>query len=451
MRILFISMTPFAYNTSATIQNKGIVRGLVGLGYDVDTLTLQPLKTNFSYDVSMNDIAELIGVAFYIEPDEKYKLLMSKKRTASAKTVNKGPDIVKVILQTGRSLVKRMYESFSVFDAQITNIRNVFSVKIDYSEYDVIISASDPKSSHLIADRIFRKIPGLNSTWIQYWGDPMFHDITRKRDWRDGIVKYHERRLISKADRVIYASPLTLQKQRDTFPEFSHKMDYASQVYAGELGSLPSSSNEQIKPISVGYFGAYRSTVRNIIPLYRVAQGATFMLTICGATDLSLPSTDNVRIMNFVSYDESVRLEQDSDILVCICNLRGTQIPGKIYYYTAYQKPIIVVLDGEYKDELRTYLASFERFILCDNNENSIRAAIAEAKTQVGRSHYELADQLKPEYMAKKILGQTILRTYEETRLAVNGFNKNYEYFWNKTRSYKNGPSSESFGEERTD
>ena len=64
------------------------------------------------------------------------------------------------------------------------------------------------------------------------------------------------------------------------------------------------------------------------------------------------------------------------------------------------------MLDGEFKDELRTYFASFKRFILCDNNEKSIRVAIAEAETQVGRPHYELVDQLKPEYMAKKILGQ---------------------------------------------
>ena len=58
---------------------------------------------------------------------------------------------------------------------------------------------------------------------------------------------------------------------------------------------------------------------------------------------------------------------------------------------------------------------SYERISLVsndlslDNNEKSIRVAIAEAETQVGRPHYELVDQLKPEYMAKKILGQIIL------------------------------------------
>lgn len=45
MKILFISMVPFEYNTSATIQNKGIVLGLSQLGCSVDTMTLQPQKT----------------------------------------------------------------------------------------------------------------------------------------------------------------------------------------------------------------------------------------------------------------------------------------------------------------------------------------------------------------------------------------------------------------------
>ncbi|NLN41927.1 MAG: hypothetical protein GX160_08100, partial [Clostridiales bacterium] len=54
MEVLFVSMFPFEHNTSATIQNKGIVRGLVALGNNVDTLTLEPLQTSASYDDSMN-------------------------------------------------------------------------------------------------------------------------------------------------------------------------------------------------------------------------------------------------------------------------------------------------------------------------------------------------------------------------------------------------------------
>ena len=77
-------------------------------------------------------------------------------------------------------------------------------------------------------------------------------------------------------------------------------------------------------------------------------------------------------------------------------------MPGKFYYYTTYDKTIIVASDGDFTDELRTYLFGFNRFILCDNNEKSIRAAITEAKAQLEKVHYELVDQLDPEYMARK-------------------------------------------------
>ena len=402
MRVLFVSMVSFHINSSATIQNKGIVRGLVDLGCKVDVLTLKPLECSRSYDRSMNDVDGLIERVFYINHDKKYTLVMAKKTKKGVSSRHKKG--FGGVFQRGRHLSKHVYDSIAVFDAQKVNVKNVDDVKMDYSRYDLIISASDPKSSHLIVERIFRGNPDLSVRWIQYWGDPMLHDITRKNKWFNPIVKYRERRLLSRADRVVYASPLTLDKQIATFPEFSHKMDYANQVYASVPSDVDESSGRDDDVLRVGYFGTYYSATRNIMPLYNSGNGSGFMLTICGASDLTLASSENIRIMDSVSYGEVIELEQDSDILVCICNMRGTQIPGKIYYYTSYQKPIIIVLDGEHKDELRRYFNTFKRFILCDNNEESIRVAIEEAKTRL-LERYELADELTPKYMAKKILG----------------------------------------------
>lgn len=204
MRILFVSMTPFDYNASAVIQNKGIVKGLAASGNVVDTLTLAPIRGSIRYDGSMNDIASLIENGHYIELDQKYKRLSAK----SGNTVS-GDDLITSILRSGRLMIKRVYDSVAIFDAQSSNVKNVSKVHIDYSKYDAIISSSDPKSSHLIAKEILRREKSFKGKWIQYWGDPMFHDITRKSDWRNRIVKYHERKLISSADRVIYASPLS--------------------------------------------------------------------------------------------------------------------------------------------------------------------------------------------------------------------------------------------------
>lgn len=407
MKVLFVSMVSFEDNTSATIQNKGIIRGLSALKHDIDIMTLEPDHNAVSFDDSMNDINRLVKNTYYIKVARKYALLRARKNNNKPKTgENRGNKLFGIILQKTRGLIKNIYKQICVFDAQKINVKGVTKVKIDYSKYDIIITSSDPKSSHLLGLRIFKKNRNCGAKWIQYWGDPMLNDITRKSDWRDGIVKYHEKKLISKADRVVYASPLTLKVQKDTFPELAYKMDYANQVYVNVQNNRSGTINrEDESPISVGYFGAYKSTVRNILPLYNTAKVMGFKLNICGPSDIQLQSTNNIKIWGELPYKDAIKLESESDIIICLCNKRGTQIPGKIYYCTAYRKPIIVILDGEYRKELKEYLGSFRRFILCENEENSIVQAIEEAKKQLKDGKYGLSEQLKPEYMARKILG----------------------------------------------
>lgn len=399
-----MSMVPFERNSSATIQNRGIVQGLVDLGCDVDILTLQPVSSSATYDDSMADIGELAGNKFYFALDKRYSLVMSKKlhgdQTALRTTSFRG------LLRTTRRVAKKTYDSVSVFDAQKINVAKVDDLEVDYSPYDIIISASYPASSHLIARRIFQKNRHVRAKWIQYWGDPFFHDMTRRNHLLDRAVRWNERRLISEADRVVYASPLALNLHKETFPEYASKMDYAIHVFPG---NIPVYKNEkQSESLCVGYFGAYTSQVRNIMPTYRAAQGEDFTLIICGDSDLALDNTENITVMDRVPYEHVVKLEQQTDIILCICNVSGIQIPGKIFYYAGYQKPIIVVLDGDYKEELRKLLGTFNRYIFCENNEGDIKAAIKEAKACLNH-RFVLPCELTPRSMAKRILGECLV------------------------------------------
>lgn len=401
-------MIAFENNTSATIQNKGIIKGLSFLRHDIDIMTLKPNKMSIGYDDSMNDIYNYIRQTHYINMDSTYAMLMAKKDKES-KGNNFGDKYLSTFIKLAkkiRNIVKKIYDATSIYDAQKLNVKQVSKLKLDYKQYDVIISSSDPKSSHLIVDRIYKENRDCKAKWIQYWGDPMFNDITRKRDWRDKLVKYHEKKLIRKADRVVYASPLTLKVQKETFAQYAFKMDYASQVYANILinNTTYSKKNSKNGKLTIGYFGAYKSSVRNILPLYNAAKKGFFNLYICGHSDLKLNSTNNIQVYGAVSYKEAVQMEEESDILVCLCNSKGTQIPGKIYYCAGYNKPIIVILDGEYKKELKAYFETFNRYILCENKEDSILKAIEEAKAQIGEREYKINEQLTPEYMAYKIL-----------------------------------------------
>lgn len=411
MKILFVSMVPFESKSSATIQNKGIIKGLSELGHDIDILTLEPYESAILYDDSMNDILPLINKRYYIKLNTIYKLFMAKKDTNRIKKsyyTTERSNLLKLILRRIRNFIKKTYDYFAVFDALKLNVKGVSKLKLEYKNYDIIISASDPKSSHLIVKRIYKDNPGCKARWIQYWGDPMLHDITRKKGWKDGLVKYHEQKIIKKADKVVYASPLTLEKQKQTFPQLSWKMDYANQACVDfQTKSIVKDERAfQLNEINVGYFGAYQSSVRNIMPLYNAAKMGNFNLTICGPSDVLLESTKNVVVHKSVPYREAVEMETKSDILICICNSRGTQIPGKIYYCAGYNKPIILVLDGEYQEELREYCERFGRYIICENNEDSIIDAIKKAKTQLNKAKYTIHEQLTPKFMASKILGE---------------------------------------------
>lgn len=408
MNVLFVSMIPFESNSSATIQNKGIVKGLTDLGHSVDIMTLELKNDAFSYDGSMNDLYDLVRNSYYIPPHPQYAMLMAKKPHPKNGNYHRASlnSIMRKAKTNIRNLIKIAYRKLVIFDAQKKNVNQVMKLQIDYHIYDVIISSSDPKSSHLIVKKIYMSNPTINARWIQYWGDPMFHDITRERGIRDFFVKYQEKKIIKMAHKIIYASPLTLKQQKETYPAQAIKMDYANQVFLKRTDSNDEviKSNENANTnIVVGYYGSYDSTIRNINPLYEAALDSNYKLIICGPSNIKLNSMKNIRILEKVPYKEVSKMEEESDILITICNSKGTQIPGKIYYCAGYNKPIIIVLDGEFKEELKKYFESFGRYILCNNNPESINKAIEEAKSELNKTK-GISQELFPKYMALRIL-----------------------------------------------
>ena len=123
-------------------------------------------------------------------------------------------------------------------------------------------------------------------------------------------------------------------------------------------------------------------------------------LNICGATDLKLESMNNIKILPRQNLSIIREYEKKSDVLICLCNKKGTQIPGKIYHYAATNKPILIILDGENKDKLKKYFESFNRFILCENNIESISNIINNIKNY--KREYNQSEQLNAKNIAKK-------------------------------------------------
>ena len=126
-----------------------------------------------------------------------------------------------------------------------------------------------------------------------------------------------------------------------------------------------------------------------------------------GSGNIKASVNHNVEIIrNRLPLIEVRKIEKSTDIFFVMTNRKGTQIPAKIYYLAGYiQKLIIVAVDGENKEELKEFLQRFNRYIICENEANEIKNAIAKALDLVNKNvRFELTKELMPENMVERIL-----------------------------------------------
>ena len=156
-------------------------------------------------------------------------------------------------------------------------------------KFDVVISSSDPKSSHLFAHKIIRKSPSITKTWIQYWGDPFSNDISFKRLFGNYFVEKEEKKLIRLADKVIYVSPFTANAIKGKYPQYKNKIHFLPIPYCSS-NSVDNNGSYELGLI--GYFGDYNSTNRNIMPLYKSIRDLGYKANIIGNSDITLEPTN---------------------------------------------------------------------------------------------------------------------------------------------------------------
>lgn len=391
MRILFVTMTPIQNNTSASIINRHVIKALHKLGHNVDVLSSEPDNRVNSFE---NDLKLDFVNYYYLKKNVIYDTFKNKKNYQGLKGI---------LIKNIRRYIRYVYSAFNIYDAQKRLVNMLDVNEFNDIQYDMIISASDPKSSHLLAIK-FMKLYNVSKTkYIQYWGDPMYADITNKYIWKKPLLKSAEKKLIKEADSIIYVSPFTLELQKKLYPDYKSKMHCVLPNYVDKL--VESFALKSSKKIKIGYFGAYNSKIRNIVPFYKAAQDLDSIETIiCGSSDLDLKSTNQVSIKGYTPYVETHRLEEECDILVCLCNKKGTQIPGKIYYNASFHKPIIVIVDGEYSEEIKCFLEKFNRYIICNNDKEDIKRAIILAEKSIYSFKLNLPQILAPDNVARNII-----------------------------------------------
>lgn len=386
MKILFVTLTSIEMNGSAMIRNNALINGLIENGASIEILTIPTQIENSFYDRTL-EWDKSIEVT-YLKSNNIYASLVSGTESLSGK-------LKKAILP----FLRKIYHSVSIFDNTIYMAKKANKNILKSNYYDLVISSSDPKSSHYAVKRLIES--GLKyDKWVQYWGDPLAIDITNKSIYPSFYLKYKEKVLFSVADKIVYVSPFTYNSQVNMYPGFKDKMNFIPIPYIKE--KIYSISNLRNKKISVGYFGDYNSHIRDINQLYSACDENDYNLIIAGNSDLNLKQTKNIKILPRVSQEKVEKLESDVDVLVCILNKKGTQIPGKIYHYAATNRPILVVLDGNNKEEMRKYLKKFNRFILCENNKDSISRALNNIRDE--NKYYSPSPHFNSKNIALKFL-----------------------------------------------
>lgn len=361
MKILYVVSRPLEINTSASIRNRATILGLVENGHTVDLFTTEPDRNHSAYDESL--VPEGIKV--------KYVRLGGTQNLARVGRKMK-------LLRPIKGFVYKWMNRHEVYDNLKGIINHISDIDLRTEKYDVIISSSDPKSSHLFVERLLEKEKEFfKGRWIQIWGDPFLGDITRTDKKNLEIITKEERRLLKGADKIVYVSKLTKKEQQKLYPESKDKMSYYPIPYMNEniyqLRDLKS-----VPTVELAYCGDYNIEVRNILPLYKAVTAMNNVhLTICGGSNKPVESCENVTVYGRVPFETVREIEGKADVLVHLSNLSGSQIPGKIYQYSGTNKPVLFILDGEI-EQVKEQFSKYERYYFAVNNELEIEKSITE-------------------------------------------------------------------------
>lgn len=201
---------------------------------------------------------------------------------------------------------------------------------------------------------------------------------------------------------MYYVSPLTLEYQKKYFSDCANKMKCIPLPFL----KIDDAQTEIDAKISFGYFGDYYSHTRNLKPFYDALASTEYKGYIYGDSDLHLQQTENITVSGRVTLDKLAIVQGKTRVLVHLCNLEGGQIPGKIYHYSATEKPILFILDGKSDEKkiIREFFEQFRHYYFCDNNKESILKTIHEIADRDMTDTEEIVDAFAPKQVVSMFL-----------------------------------------------
>jgi hypothetical protein len=368
MNILVVSLYPLERNTSVANSSISIIKGLLALEHKVTVLMPQWHCNETGCDLSQLSVIRIPG-----KPDQPY----NKKS----------------------KWLGKLHSHFDILDISRGYLNAIGDVVIPDEFFDVVISLADPKVSHIYTSELIRLKKIRYGRWIQHWGDPITGDFTRHYWWPEWVIRLYERSIIRKADKAVFVTPFTYEMECREHSNLREKIAFAP-LPAEMLPIVECTKSDKLR---LSYLGDYNPSIRNLKPLYDACANLDFVeLTLAGHGP-SYPSTKSITILPRIPQQQAAQIENNSDVLVCVCNITGTMIPGKATYKASTNKHILVAIEDYNYEAMRMYFEKYNRYIICRNTIESITEALLKIR-EMGQNDYTTPTQLLPINIAKDIL-----------------------------------------------
>ncbi len=356
MNILYVTTSYDQNKSSATVRNNGLVSGFLSLGHKVTVLTVDwPQSIKSKYFSTINSEARIIRT--------KIAVLRLIPSTESKTTVK--PDVITKL----RHLIRDIIFFPDVCAGWPNNIP-----AIEFSNYSILISSSDFKSSHFVGMRIKQRNPHLK--WIQIWGDPWRDDTNLS--WVHKIrAKWHEHKLLNKADIIVYVSELTKNRISMIYPSLKTKLFHIPRSFYKVSPKKDTDKNYwEMLYTGVLSIGRNISSLLKAIELFNEKNSKPIKLSLYGEYSnlqkFEIEKYKFVEIHESIEFRDVMELYKEADIALLISNnSNSTQIPGKLYDYMGTNLPVLCLVNN-LTDQICGTLSYFDRCVISKNEENDI-------------------------------------------------------------------------------
>ena len=393
MKVLVVIGANLQFNCSANLCHIAIIRGLCDLGCDVTVLSRASNEETVDESIVLPKTAK-----YFTYPSSrlfKYVNKETRQNISHNVELNKVSFKQKIYLMV-KNQIKALYGPFGFNKVWIKNVSRGFKPN---DSYDLVLSLSSPVESHVAAYQMIENKHVKTKHFCELWEDPWQYDVYRGNPNKKLLNLEYD--ITHHAETILYVSPLTLKYQKAIFPQTSDRMDWVPlpAYYKSDEVHLPEGTYRY------GYFGAYNPSGRNLEPFYQAAKELKLSTVICGEPENLFQETDTIKIYARMTLEALKKYENNTNVLIFLCNLRGGQIPGKLYQYAATNKKILFILDGskEEKKILREYFSKFNRFYFCENNKDDICQTVSFLENDKSTSNEPL-DYFNPSHIAEEIL-----------------------------------------------